>query len=164
MRPSCYTLRMGQWQIIDKLKEEIMHLEHQEFSLGEKEVVYFLVEARKVLEHENSANIFRAIKFYADWAVHTRKDRGVPPFIQDMIGKGSIDKFVSMEYLRKELSKFLDAHGLPLFFVEEKNWKLFWTKLINVLSEQPLFLKIAITRFQFHATGNTVNYEYDEIA
>jgi bifunctional DNA-binding transcriptional regulator/antitoxin component of YhaV-PrlF toxin-antitoxin module len=155
---------MGQSQIIDKLGRQLTKLERREFELDEKDVVYFLVEARKMLEHEKTAATFEAIKFYADWAVHTRKDYA-PQFIEDMIGKGkSVDEFVSMEYLRNEIIRFLKSHDLPIFLGEESNWKLFWTKLVGILSEQPLTLKIAINRFQFRVSEGAINYEYDEIA
>jgi hypothetical protein len=43
--------------------------------------VYLLVEIRKVMEHDKSAsNPF--LKFYADWSVHTSKDRLTPQMEQ----------------------------------------------------------------------------------
>src|SRR3989338_10226393 len=104
---------MGQKQLIDKLTIMLNDLEARRYELDEKVILYFLVEARKMLEHNENAGSFPAIKFYADWAVHTRKDYA-PTFIEEIIqGSGSYpEKFVSMEHLRGEVMTFLDEYGL----------------------------------------------------
>jgi hypothetical protein len=155
-------LNMGQRQIIDKLKPELDSLDSREAFLEEKDVVYFLVEARKMIYHEKNSDVFPAIKFYADWAVHIDKDH-VPQSIKPLIQGHSdnLDEFVNMEYLRQEMARFLGAHGLSQSLVEEKYWKQFRKKLINVLSEQPLTLKTAISKFTFRAIEGEENVEYD---
>jgi hypothetical protein len=60
-----------QLEIIDKL-DKFLKL-HNPFS-EDYHAVYFMVETRKILEHENN-NTYRFLKFFADWSVHTKKDR-----------------------------------------------------------------------------------------
>jgi len=53
--------------IVSKLSHE---LEQQ--IVSERQVVYILVEARKLLEQNNDLTNFRAFKLCADWAVHPK--------------------------------------------------------------------------------------------
>jgi len=156
---------MGQRQIKDKLRTELSILESGEYYLEEKDIVYFLVETRKMIDHENKAYVFPAIKFYADWALHIQKDH-VPEFVQEMMGNSDdkLNEFVNMQYLRREISNFLKSHELSLILVNEKNWKVFWRKLIDILSEQPIILKRGVlSRFKFCASEieETITFEYE---
>lgn len=60
-------------QLIEKL--DCLLAERQTFS--EAEVVYVLVESRKLLDRQSAdgENLFPLVRFYADWSVHTSKDR-----------------------------------------------------------------------------------------
>lgn len=155
---------MGKLQIKDKLTIEFKSLETEGYSLNEKDIVYFLVEARKMIQHDNNQHTFPAIKFYADWVLHIKKEH-VPKFIEDMISNldGKLDEFVNMEYLRQDIANFLKLHGLPMLLINEKNWKVFWKHLINALSEQPMILKVAISKFMFRAIEGegSVIYDYE---
>jgi hypothetical protein len=43
--------------------------------MTEAQVVYILVEIRKLLELENNPKRFRSLQFFCDWALHSRLDR-----------------------------------------------------------------------------------------
>lgn len=154
---------MGQIEIQDKLRK---FLTREQPFLEEKDVVYFLVEARKIIYHENAQQRFPAIKFYADWTVHIRKDY-VPEFIEKLVqqSSGKIDKFINMNYLKQEMKNFLNTYRLSETMINETNWKVFWKKLVCVLSEQPLILKGPMTEFKFCTTGNEdmITVQYDEV-
>ena len=155
---------MGLPQIKDKLKNEFLFLESEENTLDEKDVVYFLVEVRKMLYHEKKTRVFPAIKFYADWVVHIQKDY-IPKFIEDMMktSEDKLDEFVKMKYLKQEITQFLKSHELPILLVNDKNWEFFWRKLICVLSEQPLILKGTMSKFEFctNANENIITFDYE---
>ncbi|MCL5114155.1 MAG: hypothetical protein M1604_00015 [Patescibacteria group bacterium] len=104
---------MSQRHIKDKLRTELELLETREIPLDEAFVIYFLVEARKMIAREKSDNSFQAIVFYRDWAVHIQKD-WAPPFIEEMIENsgGKLERFVEMGYLREEIARFLGVHKL----------------------------------------------------
>ena len=64
-------------QIVEKLDKFLT--EHQ--MKEEFEVVYLLVELRKLLDREreqNHSDSYPLVRFHADWAVHTRKDKITP--------------------------------------------------------------------------------------
>jgi hypothetical protein len=61
---------MARHAIIDKLDREL-----QEPIASERQVVYILVEIRKLMERNNDTDKYFALNFYCDWAMHTKLDR-----------------------------------------------------------------------------------------
>jgi hypothetical protein len=55
--------------IVDKLRAEL-----QKGIETEAQVVYVLVEARKLIEHSERPESYLPLQFYFDWALHTRLD------------------------------------------------------------------------------------------
>jgi hypothetical protein len=117
-------------------------------------VVYLLVEVRKILEHENNGK-YPICKFYADWCVHTAKDKvtqqikliiqGIhKEFFDAAVKRLPINKeqklhdFLSMDELRKELRGFLQVQGLPDSIIERANWVRFQSLLVRILADQPI--------------------------
>src|SRR3989344_1572221 len=103
-------------QIVEKLDKFLT--EHQ--MKEECEVVYLLVELRKLLDREreqNHSDSYPLVRFHADWAVHTRKDRITPAMEKIMIKidrsidilpkNGNID-FLLLPEFRNELTKLLE--------------------------------------------------------
>lgn len=137
-------------EIVGKLDKFL--LKHSPFS-EECEVVYLLIQIRKILEHDQDSN-FKVLRFFCDWSVHTQKDRQMAGII-DIANKidqlvSTVDKitteqheqilkFFEMSELRDELSKFFTRHSLPLALCEEDdNWSSFVDILAMVLSNQPI--------------------------
>ncbi|MFA6554744.1 MAG: hypothetical protein WCS89_04560 [Candidatus Paceibacterota bacterium] len=139
----------------------------------ESQVVYLLVEMRKILDH-GLIRSYPLIRFYADWSVHTAKDRITPQigFIMDNIYKEIIEKplnkisdpapkllpFIDMMELRKEMGYFLGEHGLPDGLVNSNaNWFSFRSNLANVLADQPILDPCNnIHRFAYKALKNNL--------
>lgn len=121
----------------------------------ECQVVYLLVEMRKILDHEGSGK-YPMLRFYADWTVHTAKDKITAQIKSRMQSiykeilerrskKSFVDPdpkllpFVSMMDLRTEIDKFLQDHSLPDdLILLTKNWPSFQALLASVLADQPI--------------------------
>lgn len=122
----------------------------------ESQVVYLMVEIRKILDHDRQGgdDAFQVLRFYCDWAVHITKDRVgsemklvVEEMLKDikkelrhptMIKAGrAASRFGYMENLKKELQEFLKKNQLSCSLVG-KGWILFIAKLVKVLDEQPI--------------------------
>ena len=141
---------MGRIEIQEKLNNFL--IKYQLFK-EESQVVYLLVEIRKILEHDNEKN-FKLLKFFCDWTVHTKKDRSMEGIIKIAMEinnlVSSVDKitteqneiilkFFEMKELRQELLDFLNAHLLfNKICTEDKAWKAFVELLTQVLSGQPI--------------------------
>lgn len=118
-------------------------------------VVYFMVELRKLLDREKPKEMFTLIRFYADWTVHTSKDRyieQIKPVIQRIASQVPIAKYESympafklsiLDFveLQSELRLLLVEYELNTRIVEESpTWKQFINTLCSVLVDQPLIL------------------------
>jgi hypothetical protein len=114
--------------------------------------VYLLAEIRKLLDRENNKKA-PLLRFYADWSVHTEKDRITPQIETTMLGilrnirigiaantldAGAIlGPFVYMENLRAEFRTFLAHYGLPAHLADD-GWLSFRNLLAAVLVDQPI--------------------------
>lgn len=144
---------MSRPEISDKLKT---FLDTQLPFDHERDVVYFMVEIRKVIDLDNSAKMFPLLKFYSDWIVHSRKDY-ITSEIEDMMKKmydhavkiisspmtieadSPMMEFAYMKELRKEMRAFLRAHGIDTALSDHDDpWISFISPLIKVLENQPI--------------------------
>lgn len=123
----------------------------------EAHVLYFMVEARKVMEHDGSSDRYPLLKFYADWAAHSEKDR-ISPEIKQMSEDiysyavrvinsphGIVDEkskaleFAYMESLSIEVTTFLAEEKITANLTTEKEaWINFASLLVKVLEGQPI--------------------------
>ncbi len=147
-------------QIVEKLNK----FPNERPSIKEEyEVVYLLVELRKLLDIEREQTIldsYPLVRFHADWAVHTRKDN-ITPAIKEIMTKidSSIDifpkngdiNFLLLPEFRNELTKLLEAYGLPTKFCKSDNeWMNFMVSLSQVLADQPIVNPIPnIAKFRY---------------
>jgi hypothetical protein len=150
----------------------------------ECQVVYLLVEVRKILDHENSST-FPILRFYADWSVHRQKDRITPQIrtimerIRDEIKERQDNRtfvdptpelipFVSMDQLKSEMDEFLQKHSLPETLILRDNWLAFRNLLAGVLTDQPINDPcVGITNFAYKPAqkgGVTVEIAYENLA
>ena len=125
----------------------------------ECQVVYLLVEIRKILDHENDRGNngrYPLLRFFSDWSVHTAKDRITPQIeatmtailveIKDRLSNKLLVNpdpkligFMSMAELRREMDQFLQEHSLPSDLIMlTGNWTSFQGLLASVLADQPL--------------------------
>ncbi len=135
-------------QIIDKLKA---FLSDRPLLKEEYEVVYLMVELRKLLDRERQevgSEEFSLIRFHADWIVHTRKDyvtstmKKIMKNIDDSIDvypkNGNID-FLLLPEFRKEMINILKEYNLPnLFAKDDDKWMKFMLAMTQVVADQPI--------------------------
>lgn len=120
--------------------------------------MYFMVEVRKIIDHSKSAKSFPLLKFYADWSVHTEKDRITPeikamseemytaiaaeiadPYYARSHDKSPVVAFAYMEGLAREIETFLRDNGLDNPITTQKdNWVSFVSLLVKILEDQPI--------------------------
>jgi hypothetical protein len=125
-------------------------------------VVYFMVECRKILDQENLNAKLPALKFYADWTVHTRKDR-ISADMKLVLGqihteviqeirarettipaRTAIRSFVYMEALSRDIGELLTSYHLPLSLTADRGqWIAFVKLLVKVLENQPIIEPVA---------------------
>lgn len=136
-----------QLQVIDKLNKFI---EKRSSIKEESEVVYLLVELRKLLDRAKAKNdkSYSLVRFHADWIVHISKDNITPVMKKIMMEvdnllnplpkNGNID-FLLMPEFRTELTNLLDEFGISNNFCKNDNsWLSFVVALTQVLSDQPM--------------------------
>lgn len=133
-------------QIIEKLDAFLKKHPMEE----ECEVVYLLVELRKLLDkdRESGSDGYSLVRFHADWAVHTRKDK-ITPAIKEIMTKiensinvlpknGDIG-FLLLPEFRDELLRLLEINGLPFDFCQKDDrWLKFMFALTQVVADQPI--------------------------
>ena len=141
---------MGLPNIKEKLETLLKNLE---FINEESQVMYLMVELRKIIEQINSGS-YQLLKFYCDWCVHSKKDKitsEINKIMQQIYneiekkkykqagGFPGIEDFVEMEGLRKNMDKFLRELGLNnITLTNFKVWEKFRETLTKILVEQPL--------------------------
>lgn len=141
---------MARTELIEKLNS---FLDKNKAFSEECQIVYLMIEIRKILEHDNESG-YKLLRFFCDWTVHTKKDRKMEGIV-DVVTEidniiSSVDKittqqneqilkFLEMNELRKELSQFLISRFLPKDLCEDnRNWSVFVDILAQVLSGQPI--------------------------
>lgn len=146
---------MSEQEIKSKLSDFLQR--HPHFD-EECHVVYFLVEARKVLDRRGKLAGFSTLRFYADWCVHIEKDRRldvVEPIAERMYaaasaylsnrnpqtekGLGAVAEFVAMKALRDEVVRLLVSLTInPHTLCDRQPWQSFVALLSSVLGDQPI--------------------------
>jgi hypothetical protein len=135
-------------QIVEKLNK---FLSERPQLKEEFEVVYLMVELRKLLDREreqNHQNQDSLVRFHADWVLHTDKRHITAPMKEimkkidesiDTYPKDGNIEFLLLPEFRAELTKLLEEHGLPNDFCrKDDNWLVFMTTLTQVLADQPI--------------------------
>jgi hypothetical protein len=109
--------------IVRKLQDELtIHIRR------ESQVVYILVEVRKLLDSEGVGDKYVTLRFFCDWAMHTKlRKRNAGLLLQpfdEAYGRRGADGFMSTEDQRRlekkvsliefsqELVEVLDGHGI----------------------------------------------------
>jgi hypothetical protein len=117
--------------------------------------VYFMVELRKLFDHDRPRGHFPMIRFFANWTVHCRLDEQHPIIGQSFeamyhsvestilaVNRArdpTIVSFAAMEALRREVEAFLTAGRLAATLVgDPKIWCSFVDLLTGVLADQPI--------------------------
>lgn len=121
---------------------------------SESQVVYFLVEIRKLLDKSKHAIPYNSLRLYSNWVVHVelthaqaqnivrKADVLYPKLIAGTLNnadKADFSRIFSLDIFREELSQFLNDKGLGSF--SEPAWNTFVACFLNVIEDCPLACK-----------------------
>lgn len=146
---------MSQQQITDKLNRLLSARPDLD---EESEVVYLMVEIRKIIDKSKTSAKYPLLKFYADWTVHSEKDKITPEvekISEDMYAfavseinaphpgmsgnQSDVLEFAYMSALGKEMVTFFTDFSIVSELPKNKDkWTTFASVLVKVLEEQPI--------------------------
>jgi len=126
----------------------------------EAEVLYLIVEIRKLLEQQQAKKVYEYLTFHCDWAVHatlegTTTQRILKLFdaasihlkagveLHELPGslKMEIDRISKMRYFKEQLENFLQANGLPsLEMTRSDGWIHFVHLYARIVEDCPLVM------------------------
>ena len=139
---------MSEEAIVGKLRTEL-----QRKIVSECQVVYILVEIRKLLVLHNQAKTFSILNLYCNWTVHSSLDRDAA---QNLIvelnrsysrldtgetvehGFQGLWNYFSFDHLRKQFRAFLLFHQLPTTICGDVLWQEFLHYYSLVIQDSPL--------------------------
>jgi hypothetical protein len=152
---------MARPALIEKLTREL-----SEPITTERQVVYILVELRKLMEHNGDAVDYFALNFYCDWAVHTKLDRRGAGRIVERFDKYQalielsqstpegnvpgadlsvlieVESTVRLERFREQLGTYLKRGGLPCAIADDdRHWANFLSYYVRVIEDCPLICR-----------------------
>jgi len=122
-----------------------------------QDVVHALVQIRKILEYDCEKNT--ALRFYCDWALHTKLDRSgakhILGILDERLGRyrpwspesidpdGKVSEILSFNLLQRYLLDFSQRNDLPTVWSED--W-FAWQKTITLYGEQVRHIPLVVTR------------------
>jgi len=133
--------------------------EHLRAIASEAEVVYLLVQIRKMLDRKIAVarQKYAALRFYCDWALHIEMDRAGAGRILTMLNDAldahattgytdanqhvfdSVYAALELKTFRKELRTFLRVHKLPTALTsDDDKWFQFIELYAGVIEDSPL--------------------------
>lgn len=138
-----------QIDITRKLKSEI-----ESGITKETQVVYILTGIRKILEQSEYPKEFGRLKFYCDWALHSRLSGPPAQKVVQILGliykcmaKGvsvpdhsEAMRLIKFELLKEELSTFLQKFDLKDFTQGINDWVVFIYLFSRVVEDCPLLM------------------------
>jgi len=127
----------------DKLSKEL-----DKSITEESQVVYILSCIRKIIEMEGKPkrNQNRKLKFYCDWALHSRID-DIAVFEKEIVkmSRGDLNagaEVMASPHFLLEFQKFIVDHDLPQqIFTKSENIDKFNYLLFNVYKDVPIVVK-----------------------
>jgi hypothetical protein len=140
--------------IITKLKAEL----DKEIN-SEPQVVYILVEIRKLLEQNKAKDQYAALNFHCNWVVHVQLDKSAfatkivrffdeihetsPDPIQHIhdVWTEELSDVLGIDAFRRDLQTFLHEHGLPTDLCgDTAKWREFMNQYSEIIADCPLVI------------------------
>lgn len=140
--------------------------EFQEPITTERQVVYIMVEVRKLLELTQLTDKYPTLMFFCNWAAHPMMDRGAAKEIVRLFDKQQhvveqmhpgvpagtkiemhhdsmveLEKILSLSTFRDQFAAFLEELGLRQVITAEESWTEFLTHYGAVIQDCPLRCK-----------------------
>jgi hypothetical protein len=145
--------------------------------ISERQVVYILVELRKLLEKKGMLKEarYRALTFCCDWTVHPKLDRDSARLITELfdryetkyrrqavgVSQADIPELVEFCEHTRFRSQFVDAcESVAITAVAPKNdewWRSFLTQFSAVVRDCPLEAKPGSTTFVTRVTASAID-------
>ncbi len=121
-------------------------------------VVYLLTCIRKILEQEEPNSEFDLLKFYCDWALHSKLQRRTAQSVLAHFNEGhaslidtqpnlpmAIQNISKFSDLIKDIKEFLQAHSVTLSDYSSSDWSKFISLYASVVEDCPLIINANIT-------------------
>lgn len=153
--------KMARHSIIEKLQRELEHPIE-----SERQVVYLLVEVRKLIELGQDPGRFETVKFFCDWIAHPLLTGAMAQRIVRQFDKvhqhahtiiaaddgqyvdtdwdflRDFEEFVSLATFREQLTTYLQSQGLESTRITgEENWPSFLIYFARIIEDCPLRLR-----------------------
>lgn len=146
---------------------------NQEFDaeiVTERQVVYILVEARKLLEQQDTLDNFQAFKLCSDWAVHPKLNRSSAQVVlgyfdayESEYRKSGVTiaesklqpliDFMSHKRFREQFIQGVEAHYVRVDrLASDEYWRAFIQHYSAVVQDCPLEARTNTTQFVNHVT------------
>jgi len=153
------------------MKDDIINKLNQEFAeriTSERQVVYILVEIRKLLEQQNTLQSFRALRLCSNWAVHPKLNHSDAQLILGYFDAYELEfrksgismadfrleplhNFASYEGFRAELVQALAPQGVNVGMLQNDDyWQSFIQHYAAVIQDCPLEAKENNTQLVSH--------------
>ena len=155
------------WKLNEELKPEAV--------TSEREVVYFLVELRKLLELNKTLNEYWTLNVCCDWAVHPKMNRATAQIIVSRFddyevkyrkesvgisqaGMPELTDFVGHLKFREELIAACDRYGVSVERIRDDDWwRSFLVQYTEVDKDCPFEAKADNTTFVTKVTAHAVS-------
>lgn len=122
---------------------------------SERQVVYLLVQVRKLLDSISTANKYCSLRLYCDWAVHTKLDRSLASSIVEKVDElypkmvrgtrlsdhehDELFGIFALDSFREDFKNFLLDKSLPNSICKsDKRWAIFLSHYLRVIQDCPL--------------------------
>jgi hypothetical protein len=152
--------------IVGKLSREL-----EDEIVSERQVVYILVETRKLLEQQTRLDDFRTLTLCSNWTVHPKLDRKDSQEVLKYFDAyeaeyqnsrltvaefqhQQLHDFMTFKSFRSELFEALSSYGVETSaLTEDKAWQSFIQHYTSVIRDCPLEAKNGKTQLVSHVTA-----------
>ena len=136
---------------------------------SECQVVYVLVEIRKLLDLHHQTKRFNILTLYCNWAVHISLDRDAAQNLVIELNRSysrldtgekaergfkGLWNYLSFDHFRKQFRGFLSSHNLPTAICEDVEWQDFLHYYSLVIQD---------CRLECSGSSNIGNLRFDKI-
>lgn len=131
-----------------------LEIELQQEIISERQVVYILVQIRKLIDTDELAKKFEALKLHCDWVLHTALDRQSAKRLlgtlnnkfRELLNRDGNSKDamrdlrdqLGLQPFKDEFLKLVQHYGLDESFCTEKWWFDFLSQYSRVILDCPL--------------------------
>jgi hypothetical protein len=143
----------------------------------ECEVVYLMVQIRKILDYNSSLDSYDILRFYCNWTLHiTLSDKRTTRIILRMFNnnvdfnksgkeiasavKDNSSDFFKLSTLKTEMEDFFNKYGIASIIIS-KSWISFIRLLLKVVSMCPIvFTSDEIQKMELKEVNGNYNYKF----